>query len=212
MENIVEVNMILIESKDKEIISMTPVQIYDRVMACSQNKNAVWKFSASELYRVTCLKGFPSHYAREIQIAILNRFAELELNDKFVATTEDQDAINAIYSRSLLAEDNDENSLMKMACKGYLASMIEKATSLAFSTPVYPILDYDKLKNKWREAKFKEYGEVVVNFNYLLEILTKDFQEFIKSSREEGLLPTEEQLQEREEKNREIILQMIMDL
>ena len=211
MESIVKINKVLIQTKDGEIMSMTPTQIYDVVMAYSQNPKAVWNFSAAELYRVAYLKEFPLCYVKDIHTAILNHFAELELNDKFVATEEDQEAVNSIYSRFVLAEDGDENSLIIAARKGYLASMIEKATMLAFSTSIYPILDYDKLKKRWREAKFNEYEEIVVNFNYLLEILTKDFQEYIKSSRENGILPTEEKLAEMEEKNRDIILKMIID-
>ncbi len=212
MGSIVEINKILIQTKDGEIIAMTPIQIYDRVMAYSQNPKAVWEFTAAELYRVTYLKDFPLCYVKDIHTAILNHFAELELNDKFVATEEDQEAINSIYSRFVLAEDSDENSLIIAARKGYLASMIEKATFLAFSTSIYPILDYDELKKKWREAKFNEYDEVVANFNYLLEILIKDFQEYIKSSREKGFLSTEKQLREREEKNGKVLLPLVINL
>lgn len=212
MESIVEVNRILIKTIDNEFISMTPTQIYDVVMAYSQNPKAVWNFSAAELYRVAYLKEFPLCYVKDIHTAILNHFAELELNERFVATEEDQEAVNSIYSRFVLAEDSDDNSLIIAARKGYLASMIEKATILAFSTPIYPILDYDKLKKKWREAKFNEYEEIVVNFNYLLEILTKDFQEYIKFSRKKGFLSTEEQLREREEKNGKVLLPLVIDL
>ena len=211
MNNIVEVNRILIKTIDNEFISMTPTQIYDVVMAYSQNPKAVWNFSAAELYRVTYMKEFPLCYVNDIYTAILNHFAVLELNEKFKATTEDQNAINAIYSRFVLAEDS-EDSLNVEARKNYLASIIEKATALAFSTPVYPILSYDKLRTGWREAKFNEYEEIVVNFQYLLEMLIKDFQEFIKSSKESGALYTEEKMQELEKKNREVLLQLVIDL
>ena len=212
MNSIVEINRILIENKKGEIIAMTPVQIYDKVMAYSQDPKAVWEFTAAELYRVTYLKDFPLCYVKDIYIAILNHFSNLELNDRFEATNEDQAAINGIYSRFILGETDDKNSSTVEARKGYLATMIEKATILAFSSPVYPIIDYERLKNKWRETKFNEYGEAVVNFQFLLELLIKDFQEFIKSSRENGILPTEEDLAKREEKNRDVLLKILVNM
>ena len=139
MESTVEINKILIKTKAGEIMSMTPTQIYDRVIAYSQNPKAVWEFTAAELYRVTYLKDFPLCYVKDIYIAILNHFSRLELNDGFEATDEDRYAIDGIYSRFVLGEADNKDSSIVNARKEYLATMIEKATILAFSTSIYTI-------------------------------------------------------------------------
>ena len=212
MNNIEEIGKVLIKTKNGDIMSATPVQLYDRVMACSQSKSD-WEFSASELYRVISAKDFPLHYSKEIQVAILEYFSALELNSEFIATSVEQDVVNTIYNRLMLIEDNHKNAFVASARKEYLASIIEKATMLAFTYPIYQNLDYEAQKNKWREARFKDYEKIHgINFNFLLEVLIKDFQNFIKSSHDDGLLLSNDEAIELEEKNRDVLIKMMINM
>lgn len=191
MECIEEVNMIRLENKDKEIVSMTPVQIYDMVMSYSQNPSFEWKFSITELYRVISMDEFPIRYAKEIQIAIIDYFSTLELNEKFHATKGEQEVVNAIYNRFVLAEDGDKDSLMVETRKGYLASIIEKSTMLGVSEQNPSMIKFDEFKNAWRETEFKTYENIYgINFTYLLEVLIKDFRKYIKTLQGNGSLVT----------------------
>ena len=207
------IDRVLIVNKERDVMSATPVQLYDRVMANSQNPGSNWEFSASELYRVTSTKGFPLHYAKEIQMAVLNLFTSLELDREFKASEESQNAVNAIYSKLMLMEDENEDLLSKSARGEYLASIIEKATMLAISNPIYPIDKYEDCKDKWRKERFEEYENIYgINFTFLLEILIKDYQKYIKSLQESGILLTDERLVELEEKNRNVLIKMIKDM
>lgn len=213
MENIDVINRLAIITNDEVIVGMTPAQIYDRVMADSLNSQVDWEFPMTELFRVISMKEFPRHYAKEIEIAIINHFSSLEKNEKFEATNEEYKVIDAIYSRLLLDEDETKDELMVSSRKGYLKAIIEKSTILAFNFKILPILQYENLKNKWIEEKFRQYENIYgINFPCLLEVLVKEFREYIETAKDKGLLLREEEVDELEEKNRKVLMKMLVNL
>ena len=213
MGNIDVINRLAIITNDEVIVGMTPAQIYDRVMADSLNSQVDWEFPMTELFRVISMKEFPRHYAKEIEIAIINHFSSLEKNEKFEATNEEYKVIDAIYSRLLLDEDETKDELMISSRKGYLKSIIEKSTILAFNFKILPILQYENLKNKWIEEKFRQYENIYgINFPCLLEVLVKEFREYIETAKDKGLLLREEEVDEIEEKNRKVLMKMLVNL
>ena len=213
MENIDVINRLAIITNDEVIVGMTPAQIYDRVMADSLNNEADWEFPMPELFRVISMKEFPRHYAKEIEIAIINHFSSLEESDKFEATNEEYKVIDAIYSRLLLAEDEKKDELMISSRKRYLKAIIEKSTILAFNFKILPILQYENLKNKWIEEKLRQYENIYgINFPCLLEVLVKEFREYIEDAYDKGLLLREEEVNELEEKNRKVLTKILIDL
>ncbi len=213
MGNIDVINRLAIITNDEVIVGMTPAQIYDRVMADSLNSQVDWEFPMTELFRVISMKEFPRHYAKEIEIAIINHFSSLEKNEKFEATNEEYKVIDAIYSRLLLDEDETKDELMVSSRKGYLKAIIEKSTILAFNFKILPILQYENLKNKWIEEKFRQYENIYgINFPCLLEVLVKEFREYIETAKDKGLLLREEEVDELEEKNRKVLMKMLVNL
>ena len=97
--------------------------------------------------------------------------------------------------------------------KEYLKSIIEKSTILAFNFKILPILQYENLKNKWIEEKFRQYENIYgINFPCLLEVLVKEFREYIETAKDKGLLLRKEEVDELEEKNRKVLMKMLVNL
>ena len=196
-------NSITIINKDNVIVDMTPSQIYDRVIADSIDPKYNFTIPVTELFRVTSMKGFPRHYAKEIQTAILYHPSLEDGEELKVADT--------IYNRTLLNEEEDE--VIAIARNRYLISLIEKATELAYDYPIYPVLEYDKLKSEWINEKISQYENIYgINSFHLLEVLIKDYRKFIESSKKVGILYTEEKMDDLEENNRKILMKMLINL
>lgn len=176
----------MINTKDG-VLCMTPVQIYDRVISDSLNNVNEWYFKASELVRVVSMTDFPVRYRRDIHIAVMNHFTDLELAGKSVADDNDQAALNYIYNRFVLYEEKEKDLEKLKTRKNYLRAMIRKA---AMSVDIPDC--YDALRDKWIDDKFKQYEDVYgANFTHLNEVLVKDFRAFIYLSESVDLLGVE---------------------
>ena len=189
-------NNVFVVNTKEGVTAMTPLQIYDRVIADSEKSNYNWLFSASELVRITSLWGFPSHYAKEIQMKVLNCFASLAHNVEHRLSDADLDAVSVIYNKFILWEGEEEDK-DKIACRdNYLRAVIDRASLVTFEVPIYYGPQYKELVARWKKAKFEMYqGIYGVDFRPLLDVLVKDFKEFIMVADQNGFMDADKEYQ-----------------
>ena len=170
-----------VKTREGYIVRLTAKQLYNRVIEDSEY-DYNWIASAPELVRVCNHSEFPDLYAEGIQIAILNCFANIvsKRNSPYHKPS-DEDAVSHCYN----ALFNISNKASRIRRK-YLRAVIECITR-AYSW--HSSLEYDKICDEWKRAKFKEYSEFSsLDFIQLKRTLTEDFENKIKSAKLEGIL------------------------
>ena len=118
-----------------------------------------WIASATELVYVCNQAKFPKKYEQEIQIAILNCFANLE-NKKEIKSYQkptDADAVNFCYNE--LADVSEEANQVR---KKYLKAVIKGITMYHFNlTDFYHYgPTYHKICEEWKRIMFEEYCNI----------------------------------------------------
>ena len=165
--------------------SLTAKKLYKRVMKDSES-DYNWIASATELVRVCNQAKFPEKFAQEIQIAILNCFANLETKKEVGSHQEptDADAVNFCYNA--LADVSEEANKVRQK---YLKAVIEGITKYHFR-----LLDfnhygptYHKICEEWKRIKFEEYSHISsLDFKKLRKTLDDEFDKTMRTAEEEG--------------------------
>ena len=172
--------------------SLTAKELYERVMEDSQS-DYNWIAPATELVRVCNRAKFPEKYAYEIQIAILNCFANLE-NKKEVGFHQkptDADAVNFCYNA--LADVSEEANKVRQK---YLKAVIEGITKYHFR-----LLDfshygptYHKICEEWKRIKFEEYCHFSsLDFKKLRKYWDDEFDKIMRTAEEEGVFQKDDE-------------------
>ena len=178
---------------------LTAKELYDRIMYESSKSNYNWTASAPELVRVITLPTFPRNYATEIKLAILNCFAELELQKEFPGrgTDRDDEAVNFCYNS--LTQTNYKTIAVK---RKYLLAVIRGVIKYHFRVLEFDHYGptYNAIRDKWENSKFEKYDPrkgKEINFEKLREELHEDFDKTMKTAEAEG------RFKEDDEKNEE---------
>ena len=149
--------------------SLTAKKLYKRVMKDSES-DYNWIASATELVRVCNQAKFPEKFAQEIQIAILNCFANLE-NKKEVGSHQeptDADAVNFCYNA--LADVSEEANKVRQK---YLKAVIEGIIRYHFR-----LLDFDHYGPTYHISS--------LDFKKLRKTLDDEFDKTMRTAEEEG--------------------------
>lgn len=180
-------------------------ELYERVMEdCKSDYD--WIAPARELVRICKKTSFPTEYAIDIKIAILNCFANIEHRancggDKYGEDPKDLEAVHYCYN-SLYGLDKEEAI---NARKYYLSEMIKSASYVRsiFDSLFHSGPTYRDLCEQWRNAKFDEYiSQKEIDFVEMLKTLRNDFVDTIKSAEENG--DFEEDDKKREESDKKL--------
>lgn len=191
---------------------LTAKELYERVMEDSKS-DYNWIAPARELVRICKKTGFPTDYATDIKIAILNCFANIEHRancggDRYIDDPADREAVQYCYN-SLHGVDNERAI---NARQYYLSEMIKTASYVrcTFDSLYHPGPTYRNLCENWRKSKFEEYiSQEEIEFKKLVETLHGDFTEVIKNAESNG------DFEEDEKKDKEswkMFYQKMMDI
>lgn len=193
---------------------LTAKQLYKRIMEDSKS-NYNWIASATEL--VKACNQFDSSeemYSKEIKVAILNCFANLELLKEYPGSSSstDEETVYSLYN----SLPNTDEAITKVKEK-YLAAIISavvKYDSYSVRTPIHIGPTYIKICDEWKKAKFEEYvSKQELNFNELRNTLYIDFENTIKKAEQDGAF--EEDDKKRAEENKKFwtsVLPFLKDL
>lgn len=181
------------------IFFLTAEEIYRRVMKDSKS-DYNWFAPATELVKVCDKPDFPELYAREIKIAILNCFANLEKEMRRIGLNsfknleeeknEEKSQDEAVYScyHSL----SNTNAKSANAKRRYLEAKIKSimyAVALVNGSPTYKTF-----REEWEKRKVEEYAsKEEIDFEQLKKECEADFQEAYKKATDEGLFEEEEE-------------------
>lgn len=171
---------------DSEYV-ITAKALHKQVMKdCKSYYDYNWIAPARELVRICKKTGFPSDYALDIKIAILNCFANIEQDNcggtyYINLNSADKEAVQYCYN-SLYGIDNKEAI---MARRRYLTEIIHNI-SFFYLEDFYPDT-FRKLREDWCKSKFEEYfSKENIDFEQLGETLHNDFEQIIKKAESNG--------------------------
>lgn len=186
---IIEKRYCLIGWREK-IHFVTAKQLYERVMEDSKS-NYDWIAPASELVKVCARKGFPKHYEKEIKIAILNCFANLELNRTVENNLlpSDDDAVYFCYN-SLSGTDEK----IVQAKRNYLIAVIKSTVLYYYELPIHFGPIFKTKCDDWIKSKFNEnIAKEKIHFKSFLNELNEDFEKMIRKAENDGLFKEEDE-------------------
>lgn len=164
-------------------------ELYERVMEDSKS-DYNWIAPARELVRICKKTSFPTDYAIDIKIAILNCFANIEHRancggDRYKDNPSDIEAVYYCYN-SLYGIDKEKAI---KAREYYLSEMIKSVshTHHIFDSLYHPGPTYKSLCENWHKAKFEKYiSQEKIDFKNLVETLQNDFANVIKKAEANG--------------------------
>jgi hypothetical protein len=166
----------------------TAKELHERVME-DRKSNHNWIAPARELVRICKEAGFPTDYAIDIKISILNYFANIENSDNCgvdcIELPADKEAAQYCYN-SLYIIDNEEAI---SARKHYLTEIIKKDCYIhsIFNSLYHPGPTYRKICEDWRKSKVEEYSsQEKIDFEQLEDTLRNGFIEVIETAEKNG--------------------------
>ena len=168
--------------KSGEEYLMTARQFYERIMQDSQ-LNYGWITHASEIVRICQEKSFPKEYAQKIKIAIVNCFANKQIDGNIRLPT-DEEAVNFCYNS--LADTSQEAD---KARQRYLRAVIEAIAKYHFRIVDFNHAGptYTKLCEEWKNERFAEYSKMpFLDFKKLRTVLDEDFEKTMKEKERQG--------------------------
>lgn len=173
--------------------SLTAKKLYKRVMKESQS-NYNWIASATELVRVCSQPKFPEKYARKIQIAIVNCFANVETEKEIRSHQEptDEDAVNFCYNT--LADVSEEANKVRQK---YLRAVIVGIIRYHFRPLEFNHYGptYYKLCEEWIKIKLEEYVHISsLDFKKLKKTLNDEFDKVMRTAEEEGVFRKDDEI------------------
>ena len=171
--------------------SLTAKQLYKRVRKDSES-DYNWIASATELVRDCNQAKFPEKLAREIQIAILNCFANMETKEvESHQEPTDADAVNFCYNA--LADVSEEANKVRQK---YLKAVIEGIIRYNFRLRDFEHYGptYHKICEEWKKIKLEEYGHISsLDFKKLRKALNDEFDKIMRTAEEEGVFQKDDE-------------------
>lgn len=174
--------------------------LYKRVMRDSKS-DYDWITSATELVQVCERADFPKKYALEIELAILNCFANLELKRHIPSThaNNDQASVDFCYRAIIdanITNDPRINAVKHKYLKAIIAGVVKyeltKGAMLRRTASYGPT--YCKICEVWQKERFEEYKDVYLASAYELRLaLAESFNHTIKAAEESGIFEKEKQ-------------------
>lgn len=152
---------------------LTAKELYERVMIDAQRSNYNWIASATELVRVCSKRGFPLEYAKDIKMAILKCFAEVDmLYDEYsYREPTDNEAVQHCFN-SLSWDIEDECS----AKQEYLKARIKLARIYSCEFLIYCGDEFKKFCDEWERRQFEKYfKQENIDFLKMFKELCDDF-------------------------------------
>lgn len=152
---------------------LTAKELHERVMSDAQRSNYKWIASATELVRVCDKRGFPLEYAKDIKIAILRCFAEIDVQhcDYSYREPTDNEAVQHCFN-SLSWEIEEECS----AKQKYLKAQIKLARFCYCVVPIYCGDEFNKFCDEWERRQFEKYfKQENIDFLKMFKELCDDF-------------------------------------
>lgn len=161
---------------------LTAKELYKRVLEDSKS-NCNLISSATELVRVCNEPFFSEAYAREIKIAILNFFANLELKKKNIFSHSMPKEEAAVYScyNSLSGIDKEVILVKEKYLKAIISSVVAYTRDVEH-LPTHQGFAYEEICEEWKNAKFSEYvSKAEIDFFTLRNELYTDFEKTIEA-------------------------------
>lgn len=159
---------------------LTDKEIYEKVKKDSES-DYNWFTSASELVKVCSQPDFSQLYAREIKIAILNCFSNIERwheTDK-----ENEEAVCFCY-HSL-----DTSERAREAKRRYLEAKVQASTKYFLGKGG----TFERVQREWEKAKVDEYAlKEQIDFKQLQEECYAELEELYANAKEKGIINDEE--------------------
>ena len=178
----------------------TAKRLYKRIMKDSKS-DYNWIASAAELVQVCERADFPKKYALEIELAILNCFANLELKRHIPSTHANNDEASVDFCYRAIIDANITNDprinavkhkYLKAIIAGVVKYELTQGAMLRRSASYGPA--YCKICEVWQKERFDEYKDVYLSSAYELRLaLAESFNQTIKTAEEKGVFEKEKQ-------------------
>lgn len=172
--------------------------LYKRIMKDSKS-DYNWIASATELVQVCERADFPRCYALEIELAILNCFANIETKRHIYSSQDRNDQASVDYCyRAISTTNNSKDPRIVAVKQKYLNAII--AGVLKYKTTAGDSLRgvigygpaYSKICEAWQKECFEEYKDVYLSSTSELRLaLSKSLEETIKAAEENGIFEKE---------------------
>lgn len=158
-------------------------ELYERVLRDSES-DYNWIASAQELVRVVNEPDFPKMYKENIQIIILNCFANLEAKESHFDLEEQNAVYDCYYS---LPNTNEEAKEVKLKYLTAIVSTILKECNI-FSWKFHTGKRYETICRKWKKVKVKEcFSAKEINLETLKSELANNFLQTIEEAEKKGI-------------------------
>ncbi len=173
--------------------------LYKRIMRDSRS-NYNWIASATELVKVCERSDFPKKYALEIELAILNCFANLETKRHLdsMQDSHDADSVDYCYRAISIANDPKDPRIIAVKqkyLKAIIAGVVQYKHPIGNSFRNVPNYGpaYRKICEEWQKQRLEEYQDVYLASSAILRIaLSEDFEQTIKAAEEKGIFEKEQ--------------------
>lgn len=152
---------------------LTAKELHEIVMNDAQQSNYNWIASATELVRVCSHREFPLEYAKDIKMAILRCFAELDVQVCGYSYQKPTDNKAVHYCFNSLSWEIEEECSAKQK---YLKAQIKLAKLCYCEVPIYCGDEFHKFCDEWERRQFEKYfKQENIDFLKMFKELCDDF-------------------------------------
>lgn len=167
-----------------KIHQMSANAIYTKIMKDNKS-NYNWLAPAPELVRVCSSPNFPFAYAREIKIAILKCFAEIELTPTAISPS-DHTAVYHCYN-SLTNQNEKEIEVKKLYLKNVLTRITLYHFDVLSQLTIPTGSTFNQICNEWIKEQFEKYCfEDKIDFEQLIPLFHINFEKKIEQAKANG--------------------------
>ena len=156
--------------------TMRAIDIYNTIMQESKESDYNWIAPAIELVKLCKNPNFPREYAVEIEMAILNCFANIEARvnrggDKYITKANDALAVQYCYDElGRLSQSTDNKDLKKTLCSvrtRYLKEMVSSAVNTTVRGEYINCKSFRELREECIARFFTKFSLMEEEFNIL---------------------------------------------
>lgn len=183
--------------------TMRAATIHNYIMEQSQESDYEWIAPAIELVKICKDERFPREYAVDIEMAILNCFANIEARvnrggDKYVTKANDALAVQYCYDElgRLMSSTDDKNvkKTLNSVRTRYLLEMISSAVNTTTRGQYFKCQAFRDLKEEVIAKSFAKYSMLEENFNILdmYEEISDETESIFDEADKNGMFRAEE--------------------
>lgn len=177
--------------------------IHQTIMQNSRESDYNWIAPAKELVKLCNNPNFPREYAVDIEMAILNCFANIEARvsrggDKYITKADDALAVQFCYDelgRLMKASDNEEfKKTLNSVRTRYLKEMISSAVNISTRGLYFHCKAFRNLQEEIVSRNFFKYSTMKEDFNLLdmYEQISDETRTIFKEAYKRGMFKAEE--------------------